>query len=113
MSAVKRPMRKIWFVAHPLGQFKEDVKMLAMQNNLKIVDAKFADEYPEEMHAGKTPKLTSITAELAAAKAKAAEEAAIEAAAKAEADEVAEMERKTRLEIEVRARVMQEQTAKK
>ena len=104
----KRPARKIWFVAHPIGQFKEDVKMLAMQNNLKIVDARFADDYPESMHAMKAPKLTSITAELAAAKAAVAEEAEIEAKVKAEAAEEAEIERKYRLEVAVRTRVTKE-----
>ena len=106
----KRPVRKIWLVAHPIGQFKEDVKTLAMQNNLKIVDAKYANDYPGYMVAARTPKLTSLTAELAAAKAEAAELAAIEAKVKAEEAEIAELERKTRLEIEVRARVMQEQS---
>lgn len=109
--ATKRPARKIWFIAHPLGQFKEDVKLLAMQNNLKIVDAKFADEYPESMHAMKAPKLTSITAELEAAKAAAAEVAEIEDKVKAEAKEEAEIERKFRLEIEVRTRVTAEMAA--
>lgn len=104
----KRPVRKIWLVAHPIGQFKEDVKTLAMQNNLKIVDAKYADQYPEEMVATKAPKLTSLTAELAAAKAAEAEEAAIEEQVRKEAAEEAEIERKYRLEVEVRARVTKE-----
>jgi hypothetical protein len=107
----KRPVRKIWLVAHPIGQFKEDVKTLAMQHNLKIVDAKYARDYPEDMVAAKAPKLTSITAELEAANAKAAEEAGIEAKVKAEAAEEAEIERKYRLEVEVRARVTKEMAA--
>lgn len=107
----KRAVRKIWLVAHPIGQFKEDVKTLAMQNNLKIVDAKYSDQYPEEMVATKAPKLTSLTAELAAAKAAKAEEAEIEAKVKAEAAEEAEIERKYRLEVEVRARVTSEMAA--
>ena len=103
-NAKKRLARKIWLVKHPIGQYIEDVKQLALSNSLKIVDAKFAELFPESMIATKTPALnsTNIDPEQAA---KLARDAEIEA-------ERAEIERKTRLEIEVRAEVMKEYEAK-
>lgn len=54
--------KKIWLVPHPIYQFKEDVKLLARQNNLKIVDAKFAKDFKSEMIATEAPKLTKKAA---------------------------------------------------
>lgn len=54
--------KKIWLVPHPTYQFKEDVKALARQNNLKIVDAKFASNYKQEVLVAEAPKLTKKTA---------------------------------------------------
>jgi hypothetical protein len=102
----KRPARKIWFVAHPTSQFAEDVKMLALTNNLQIIDARFAGDYPKEMHASKTPTLTSLTEKAKAEKAKADESNAAAARTQELADEEAEIERKITVEIAVRARVM-------
>lgn len=100
-------IRKIWLVAHPTSQFKEDVKDLARRNNLKIVDAKHAAIYAKHpsMIASKPPALTSRTAEQKAAEAKAAEAANAAEKAAAEKAEIKELERKIGLEIEVRTRL--------
>lgn len=50
--------RKIWFVEHPTAQYSEDVKLLALQNNLRILDARFKDDYEGDIVAEKTPELT-------------------------------------------------------
>jgi len=44
----------IWYVEHPITQYKEDVKALARKAGLKIIDAVFDDGEGAE----KTPKLT-------------------------------------------------------
>jgi len=49
---------KIWFVDHPISQFKEDVKKLARQNQLKVVDSRFKSHYSADKHADDTPTLT-------------------------------------------------------
>lgn len=108
VDKVKVDKRKIWLVPHPTHQFKEDVKELAAMNRLKIVDAKYADQYPAKMIATKTPNLTSLKA-IAEEEAK---QAALDAAEAEAAAEIAELERKARLEIEVRARVEAEHAAK-
>ena len=33
--------KKIWLVDFPTYQYKEDVKTLAIQNNLKVIDSSF------------------------------------------------------------------------
>lgn len=55
-------MDKIWLVPHPTHQFNENVKKLARMNNLIIIDAKHAAEYPAEAIAEDTPKLTQKSA---------------------------------------------------
>ena len=55
-------MKKIWLLPHPTTIFKEDVKALARQHNLKIIDVRFrtsfkADELVAETEA---PKLTRV-----------------------------------------------------
>lgn len=35
--------KKVWFVAHPTHQYAENVRELARQHNLRIVDARFDD----------------------------------------------------------------------
>ena len=50
--------RKVWLVPHPTSQFKEDVKQLAVENRLKVIDAKFADRVDEKFLTDKAPKLT-------------------------------------------------------
>ena len=55
--------RKIWFVEHPLHQYKEDAKTLARQNNIKIIDARYKSSIADKYHAEKVPELTLKTAE--------------------------------------------------
>lgn len=54
--------RKVWFVKHPLSQYKEDVKALARKNDLVIYDAKFEGTFDKDVVEAKPPKLTSIAA---------------------------------------------------
>ncbi len=54
-------IRKIWLVEFPTYQYKEDVKLLARQANLKVVDAKFGKTInPELVEVEKAPKLTKL-----------------------------------------------------
>lgn len=53
MSAKKN----IWFVTHPLFLYKDDVKALAKEKGLKIIDAAY---YDESVAAENTPKLTLV-----------------------------------------------------
>lgn len=62
----RRIEKKVWLVDHPISQFKEDVKTLALQNNLKIIDSKFAKDVDPKMIAGDVPKLTAIRGKAAA-----------------------------------------------
>lgn len=55
-------MNKIWLVEHPTYQYKEDVRELALENGLSVVDAKFKDSFTKEQIADKTPKLTKKNA---------------------------------------------------
>ena len=57
--------RKIWFVEFPTFQYKEDVKVLARQKNLKVVDARFKADFREELVAVEVPKLTKKPAKKA------------------------------------------------
>lgn len=61
----KKIEKQVWLVPHPTSQFKEDVKTLALQNNLKIVDARFAGGIDPKRIASKTPKLTAVRGEAA------------------------------------------------
>jgi transcription antitermination factor NusG len=36
-------MSNIWYVVHPIGQYEEDVKAIAKEKGLKIIDAQFDD----------------------------------------------------------------------
>ncbi|WP_223506836.1 hypothetical protein [Pseudomonas sp. GL-RE-29] len=60
MSNVIRDTRKIWLVAHPLHQYKEDAKDLARRNNLRIIDVEHEADIDPEQIAEKTPKLTKL-----------------------------------------------------
>lgn len=53
-------MGNIWLVPHPVGQFQEDVKALARQNGLRIIDVKFKSDIDPEELARDPPKLTPI-----------------------------------------------------
>jgi len=58
----KRAEKKIWLVPHPTNQFKEDVKDLAAEKRLKIIDSRFAGQIDPERIAKNTPKLTPVKA---------------------------------------------------
>jgi hypothetical protein len=58
MSNPLRDTRKIWLVAHPLHQYKEDVKSLARKNDLRIIDAEYKADIDPELVEEKPPKLT-------------------------------------------------------
>ena len=51
-------MKKIWLVQFPTHQFKEDVKALAKQNNLKIIDARYSHQIRSELVEQNPPSLT-------------------------------------------------------
>lgn len=36
-------MSKVWLVKHPIAQYDQDVIKLAKENNLEIIDSKFAN----------------------------------------------------------------------
>lgn len=53
---------KIWFIEFPTFQYNEDVKALAKQNGLKIIDAKYDDgsgykDAPKLTRIGEKPKV--------------------------------------------------------
>jgi len=49
----------VWYVKFPTHLYKEDVKALALKNNLKIIDDRFQDGAEQCVNA---PKLTLKTA---------------------------------------------------
>lgn len=56
-------MKKIWFVKHPLSLYKEDVKSMATQKGLKIVDARFKDQFDPKVVEKSPPSLTLVKEE--------------------------------------------------
>ena len=50
-----------WFVEHPISIYNEDVKSLARENKLKIVDIKFINEPIGQFAAKDVPKLTLVS----------------------------------------------------
>ena len=50
--------QKYWLVVMPLSQYTEDVKQLAKDNNLAIVDARFSDSADKNRITQEVPKLT-------------------------------------------------------
>ena len=50
--------KKIWLVEHPTWQYNEDVKKLALENGLVVVDELFKGSYTEDQLVKKPPKLT-------------------------------------------------------
>jgi len=46
---------KIWYVELPAYQYKEDIKAIAKERGLKIVDARFKGDHKQ---VSKAPKLT-------------------------------------------------------
>ena len=57
MAEIKK--EKIWYVAFPTYQYIEDVKALARQAGVKVIDAKFQGDKPQ---CENPPKLTKKTA---------------------------------------------------
>lgn len=51
-------MNNIWLVEFPTYRYTQDVKLIARKGGLKVIDKKFAKDYPPEMLAEKTPTLT-------------------------------------------------------
>lgn len=51
-------IKKIWLVPHPTSQFVEDVKQLASNGGLRIIDAKFAGEINQDYIEYSPPVLT-------------------------------------------------------
>jgi hypothetical protein len=58
-------MKKVWLVAHPTSQYKEDVKALARKNDLVIYDEKFKGQIDPELIESKPPNLTKLKADKA------------------------------------------------
>jgi len=58
-------MKKIWLVPHPTSQFNEDIKDLAVNKGLRIIDAKFKGEIGEDFIETNPPKLTKTAEQLA------------------------------------------------
>lgn len=51
--------KKIWLVEFPTHQYNEDVKELAEMKRLRIIDARFKDDFAgSKMLATETPELT-------------------------------------------------------
>lgn len=104
------PERKIWFVKHPISQYKENVKLLARKHHLRILDAQFEGQYPAEVVEQDPPKLTvEKTASKKSAKASEASAVdvnAIKAAAEAEAAQII-ADAKAKADAEIKAAQMQ------
>lgn len=54
----KNPSKKIWLLDMPHTLYIEDVKVLARENKLKIVDAKFKEDFSESEVEVSPPKVT-------------------------------------------------------
>ena len=50
--------QKYWLVVMPLSQYAEDVKQLAKDNNLAIIDARFSDSADKNRITEDVPRLT-------------------------------------------------------
>ncbi len=51
-------LQKYWLVVMPLSQYNEDVKQLAKDGNLVIIDARFSDSADKDRITQDVPKLT-------------------------------------------------------
>lgn len=49
---------KVWLVQFPIYQYKENVKQLAQQHRLKIIDIKYGKDIKPDLIAKETPSLT-------------------------------------------------------
>lgn len=54
----KNPSKKIWLLEMPHTLYVEDVKLLARENKLKIVDARFKESFSDSEVESKPPKVT-------------------------------------------------------
>jgi len=54
--------RKIWLLALPASLYVDDIKQLAKDNNLQIVDAKFTDKINSKDVEQKPPKVKLVSA---------------------------------------------------
>lgn len=52
--------KKIWLLKFPVSLYKEDVKKLAVESNLRIIDDKFADSVSDSDVESKPPKVTLV-----------------------------------------------------
>ena len=60
-SKFKNKIRKLWALRMPCNSiYKEDVKALAKEYSLKIVDIKFIESYDKSLIATDTPKVTAF-----------------------------------------------------
>lgn len=50
--------KKMWLVEMPTRLYNEDVKLLAKEHKLTLIDAKFASQYTDEQIEQRPPKLT-------------------------------------------------------
>jgi hypothetical protein len=57
-------LKKIWLVPHPTSQFNEDVKELAVNKGLRIIDAKFKGEIGKDFIEANPPELTKVKKEV-------------------------------------------------
>ena len=95
-----RDTRKVWLVPHPTHQFKENIKQLAREKNMRIVDVKFADLFQLDDIATDTPKLTNLTELRAAAEAERAEKATAAAVERQDKLDIKQAEKKAQLEFD-------------
>ena len=60
-SKFKNKVRKLWALRMPFNSiYKEDIKALAKEHNLKIIDVKFIESYDKSLIATETPKVTAL-----------------------------------------------------
>ena len=53
--------KKIWLLDFPVKLYNENVKKLALDNNLHIIDAKFSNSFNESEVEAKPPKVTLVS----------------------------------------------------
>ena len=58
-----RPGQKVWYVKHPTYIYAEDVKQIAREKNLKVIDSQFKSDkvnYDLVLEPDAEPKLTVL-----------------------------------------------------
>lgn len=58
MSEVKIDTRKVWFVDFPTYRYEQNVKELAAEKRLRVLDSKFKGTIKDDMVCKDEPKLT-------------------------------------------------------